>query len=320
MEDAKTTNTWRICVGGVPCHWNKYGRNDRCWIGSERSWSYISGTGGKCYNSGQSTAYGEPWGLGDRIGVLMNFENMTVEFFKNGESQGIAFDILEGPVYGAASVTGQGTSLKLLPSGYETMMTYKKKALEKLHIMESVKVAYGNVWDPEKLTNDMVVLKDQTIVENRGSKGKALAAASLVGYSAGRRYFEMQIVYIPKKNSSWKVSIGVVTREFNFNSAKLENGSKHSWTYAARSGGKSHNGTRPENYSSKYGLGDRIGCLMDFDNRTLEFFKNGKSCGEAFNDLTGPVFAACIITGTGTQVRLDGQVESEKANDLVLYW
>jgi len=59
---------------------------------------------------------------------------------------------------------------------------------------------------------------------------------------------------------------------------------------------------------------------MDFDNRTLEFYKNGKSCGEAFNDLTGPVFAACIITGTGTQVRLDGQVESEKAPELVLYW
>jgi len=166
----------------------------------------------------------------------------------------------------------------------------------------------------------MVVLEDQTIVENRGSKGKCLAAASLVGYSAGRRYFEMQIVHLPKKSSSWKVSIGVVTREFDFHNAKLELGSKYSWMYIAKSGAKNHNTSKPESYSWKYGAGDRIGCLMDFDNRTLEFFKNGKSCGEAFNDVTGPVFAACMISGTDTQVRLDGQVETAKATDLVLYW
>jgi len=250
----------------------------------------------------------------------MNFENMTVEFFKNGESQGIAFDVLNGPVYGAASVTGQGTSLRILTSGYETMVKYKERALEKLHIVESVKVAFGNVWDPEKLSRDTVVMEDQITVENRGAKNTCCTAASLVGYSTGRRYFEMEIVRTQKPSSSWKVSIGVLTKEFNFKNVKPELGCKHSWSYVSRSGSKCHDGNRPQSYSQKYRVGDRIGCLMDFENKTLEFYKNGKNCGEAFTNISGPVFAACSITGSGIQVRLDGQVEKKLANSLVLYW
>jgi len=249
----------------------------------------------------------------------MNFDNMTVEFFKNGESQGIAFDILEGPVYGGVSVTGQGTSIRLLTSGYETMVKYKEKALEKMHMLESVKVAYGNVWDTEKLSDDVFILEDQITVESRAAKNKYCVAASLVSYSSGRRYFEMQIVCLQSTGSSWKVSIGVLTGEFDFKNPKSELGSKNSWAYIARSGNKFHNSNRPQSYAQKYGLDDRIGCLMDFENRTIEFFKNGKSCGEAFNNLTGPVFAACSISGSGVQVRLDGQAEAEHASTLVLY-
>jgi len=317
LEDCITTNSWRICVGGVPTYWNKYGKNDRCWIGSERSWSYISGTGGKCYNMGQSSAYGDCWGHGDRIAVLMNFENMSVEFFKNGESQGIAFEVLEGPVYGAASVTGQGTSLRILTSGYETMMKYKERALEKLHKVASVKVKFGNIWDTAKLSSDAVVMDDQITVENRGGKNTCCTAASLVSYSTGRRYFEMEIVRTHKPSSSWKVSIGVITKGFNFKNVKPELGCNNSWSYVSRSGGKCHN--KLQSYSQRYGVGDRIGCLIDFENEVLEFYKNGKSCGEAFTNVTGPVFAACTIKGLGIQVRLNGKVEEKLANSLVLY-
>jgi len=64
---------------------------------------------------------------------------------------------------------------------------------------------------------------------------------------------------------------------------------------------------------------DRIGVLMDFDNHTLEFYKNDKSLGEAFNNLYGPVFAAVSIAGNHYKVRFRPQAEAEKMDTLFLF-
>lgn len=90
-NDANTTNTWRVCICVVPTTFNS--ESDRIWVGSQKSWGYIGGPGGKCFNS-------------DVIGVLLNFPAKTIEFFKNGIPQGIAFDNLVGPVHAAVSLTG----------------------------------------------------------------------------------------------------------------------------------------------------------------------------------------------------------------------
>ena len=57
--------------------------HSKLWVGAQQSWSYIMGTGGKCHDSGRSSSYGSKYGRGDRIGVLMDFDNNTLEFFKN---------------------------------------------------------------------------------------------------------------------------------------------------------------------------------------------------------------------------------------------
>ena len=123
-----TTNTWKICIGAVPIEFNI--KADRHWIGSQSSWSYISGTGGRCFNSGKSLSYGEPYAENDVVSVLLNFENGTIEFFKNGKSQGIAFKNLKNAVIPAVSLTAKGCQLKLidflddkyLPNQYKPFM------------------------------------------------------------------------------------------------------------------------------------------------------------------------------------------------------
>ena len=71
-----------------------------------------AGTGGKCYNSGQSTAYGERYTTGDKITVIMNFEAGCLEFFKNDEPQGIAYDGLNVHVWGAVSMTASDACVR----------------------------------------------------------------------------------------------------------------------------------------------------------------------------------------------------------------
>lgn len=61
-----------------------------------------------------SIDYGERYGRsGDVISVQLDFAACTIEFFKNGVSQGTAFTNLIGPVYAAVSLTATGASARL---------------------------------------------------------------------------------------------------------------------------------------------------------------------------------------------------------------
>lgn len=59
-------------------------------------------------------------------------------------------------------------------------------------------------------------------------------------------------------------------------------------------------------YGDKFGKsGDVIAVQLDFNQCTIEFFKNGVSQGVAFTNLTGTVFAAVSLTATGASARLN---------------
>jgi hypothetical protein len=52
---------------------------------------------------------------GDIIGVTLNFNDNTIEFFKNSVSQGVAFTFSNpGPFYAAISITATGSMARLL--------------------------------------------------------------------------------------------------------------------------------------------------------------------------------------------------------------
>lgn len=77
-------------------------------VGSDpNGWGYYASNGGK-YNNGSGVAYGAVVGAGDKIRSKIDASG-TIEFFKNGVSQGIAFTGLSGTFYPAVSVF-DGTS------------------------------------------------------------------------------------------------------------------------------------------------------------------------------------------------------------------
>jgi len=76
---------WRFIIGVIPASFPVGGKE---WVGAHSSWGYIAGTGGKCHQVAKSLPYGEPYGGGDVIGISLDFDRATIEFFKNGVSQG----------------------------------------------------------------------------------------------------------------------------------------------------------------------------------------------------------------------------------------
>lgn len=57
------------------------------------------------------SAYGESFGEGDTITATVDFDAGTISFKKNGVSQGIAFNGVEGPLYPAVSIFNETIEL-----------------------------------------------------------------------------------------------------------------------------------------------------------------------------------------------------------------
>jgi len=60
--------------------------------------------------------------------------------------------------------------------------------------------------------------------------------------------------------------------------------SRHSWSWGG-TGKKAHDGVFKDFGGQTFGLGDVIGIIMDADNLTLSFTKNGKFAGMAYTDI-----------------------------------
>jgi len=342
--DGKSSNTWRVCVGVVPLDFD--GESDKVWVGAQSSWAYIAGTGGVCHNTSQSTAYGERFGEGDTVSVLLDFKALSIEFFKNGESQGVAFsdcEALRAGVYGAVSMTAATASVQLRSLSPSRARQLRILGAEQRSRLERVMSEFGNVWDANKMSSSASVgnglrlalsASDKLCLEStwkangaraqpKKESSRWKAAASLVGYQTGRRYFEMVIVAMPsaKGSSKWKMCVGVVPKSFNFAKGNKQwIGAQSSWALIVGTGGKCHNTSKSLQYCSEsFAVKDRIGVLMDFDNHTLEFYRNDKSLGEAFNNLYGPVFAAVSFASSQYKVRFRPQAEAEKMDSLFLF-
>ena len=79
-----TAGTWMIGVADITTL-----ISSSTWS-SANAWSYY-GANGEKYNSGSSSAYGATYTTNDIISVLLDMNNGTLIFYKNGVSQGTAF-------------------------------------------------------------------------------------------------------------------------------------------------------------------------------------------------------------------------------------
>jgi hypothetical protein len=79
-----------------------------------------------------------------------------------------------------------------------------------------------------------------------------------------------------------------------------------SWFIDACDGCLCGNGKEYGDAAGAYKQGDRVGVLLDLDNGSLRFFKNGVQHGPGYaaGSMTGPVVAALQMCNTDHSVRL----------------
>ena len=124
------------------------------------------------------------------------------------------------------------------------------------------------------------------------------SAVNTIGVSSGKWYFE---TCAPQAlNNPPYVFIGITT---NHNHGAISPNylglTADSW--GLLNTGSKYNSGSAASYASSYTNGDVIGCALDMDAGTVEFFKNNVSQGVAFTGLTGTMFCgASVYAASGT--------------------
>jgi len=295
--DTKTSNTWRFIVGVIPASLDCAGPKQ--WVGTSNSWGYIAGTGGKCHGQARSLQYGDKFGLGDVVGIVLDFDKNNIDFYKNGVSQGAAFNNLVGPVHIAVSLTATDSVVACCPW---------------MEAGDAVPEDVG--WDARNKSTFLAIDEKSAVVTNTGSSDKWQSVRSIKAlngpdkanpddHTPNIQSFEVEITQSPKTPNSWMMIVGAVPPTFTCSGSKQWVGAGESWGYIAGTGGKCFNVPRTTAYGETYGsVGDVIRCTLDFEQSTIEFFKNGVSQGVAFRNLKGPVYAGVSLTATGAQAKL----------------
>lgn len=175
----------------------------------------VTGTGGICHDGANSINYAPICGEGDVIRVLLDFDERTISFAKNGVCFGVAFTNLKGPVYPAVSFTGKNSVLQLrvpaVQPNYPLTATVDSDQLIDWDL---------SGWDPQNISDCMVIEnpKAPTIVKNSGSEDKWQVCRSKQMFSEGRVMFEFHILADLKTTNTWRFCLGAVPATFDIRS------------------------------------------------------------------------------------------------------
>ena len=172
-------------------------------------------------------------------------------------------------------------------------------------------------WDPNNKSSFLVLdPTNPAIVTNSGSSEKWQIVRSLAPLPANPHHqqattthaFQVEVLAAPHTPNSWQGIVGVVPASLTCGGSKQWVGAGGSWGYIGGTGGKCWTEPKSKEYGEAWGaVGDVIECRLHVDAAgvgALEFLKNGRSQGIAFQGVTTPVHAAVSLTATGASVRL----------------
>jgi hypothetical protein len=120
----------------------------------------------------------------------------------------------------------------------------------------------------------------------------------------GKHFWEVELL----SEDALDVFIGISRPNLNPTGNYAQQGCTDSWFICTYNGSLCGNGKSMygDDRAGKYKQGDRVGVLLDLDNGSLRFFKNGVQHGPGYaaGSVTGPVVAAVQLYNEDASVRL----------------
>jgi hypothetical protein len=130
-----------------------------------------------------------------------------------------------------------------------------------------------------------------------------------VELTEGRHYWEVEVLSEYKGIEADEGIFVGVTRP-NLDPVGYHIECTNSWFIDMEDGALYGNGKEGDDEAGDYVQGDRVGVLLDLNNGSLLFFKNGVQHGPGYpaGSVTGPVVAAAEMDGEGQSFRLHADV------------
>jgi len=146
-------------------------------------------------------------------------------------------------------------------------------------------------WDPHRISAGITLTGDGTIATCHSSSWCGLIGDA--EWKKGMYEWEFTLETFDRANT-YAICIGVVPSNANHNIGTLFGYSTHpGWSFICGNGQictpSKGSGAITWLGQQACSVGDRVGCRLDLDSGTLEYFRNGKKLGVAFTDVVAPV-------------------------------
>ena len=160
-------------------------------------------------------------------------------------------------------------------------------------------------WDKNTLLNGMILNENNLIVKHNGKNEWNYIIICNIIFETGIHYFEIKV--ISRNYSLDDICYGYVPSNYIPKCEdEYQHLGKHGWGYFSYSGNLYNNksGIEWKDYGIKINIGDIIKCQCNFNDKTIEYYINGKSQGIAYKNLDCSVRPAVSLYGKGNSVKL----------------
>jgi hypothetical protein len=161
---------------------------------------------------------------------------------------------------------------------------------------------------------DRTTLSEGGAVATHTAQGPGRFSLTTTGteLTEGRHYWEVELLSKDLSNTL----IGISRPNLEPTQGYYRSDCTDSWFIECSTGTLCGNGKNGGDRAGPYKQGDRVGVLLDLDNGSIRFFKNGVQHGPGYpaGSATGPVVHAVHTLKVGASVRLLPNAEAPVAN------
>jgi hypothetical protein len=152
---------------------------------------------------------------------------------------------------------------------------------------------------------DHILLSEDGAVATQSSDSSALVNTG-TELTKGTHYWEVEILSEDVSEDNIDMFIGICRPNLDPTGEYWNGACTDCWFIEASEGVLFGNGKQGDDRAGAYKQGDRVGMLLDLDNGSLRFFKNGVEHGSGYpaGSVTGPVLAAVYMLHKDASVRL----------------